>query len=143
MRPTLKVSGCLVTVCAGLLVACSSSVWPEEAGDRRGVRELQQKRLAVLESIRESAQALFSRGQAPYDDVHTASVDLFEARLAYAETRNERIQACDEALKEARTWREIAQGMFEKALSSRIPVLKAEAYVLKVQIDRQNAEAGK
>lgn len=145
MRKTLKVFSCVVAICAGLFIASGNSVWPEEAaqGGNPRIKELQQKRLAVLEAIRDSAQTLFSHGKLPYDDIHAASVDLLGARLAYARTRDERIQICDEAVKEAVAAQEIAQGMFERALTTRIPVLKAEAYVLKTQIDRQNAETDK
>ncbi len=144
MRPTLKAFGCLLAIGAGLFVASVRPVWPEEAAKAApGLKELQQKRLAVLESVRDSAQVMFSHGRAGYDDVHTASIELFEARLAYSETREERTRACDEALKEAVAWQEIAQTNLERALSTRIPVLRAEAYVLRIQIERKNVEAEK
>ena len=144
MQPALKAFGCLVAMGVGLFVVTGSPVWPEEGAKAAStLKELQQKRLTVLESVRESAQVMFSHGRAPYDDVHTASIELFEARLAYAGTKEERTRACDEALKEAVAWQEIAQTNLERALSTRIPVLRAEAYVLRIQIERTSVEAEK
>lgn len=144
MHARLRSAFCLLTVCAGLYVAGGAPVWPEEAeGVHPRVKELRQKRLVVLESIRESCQVLFQHGKLSFDEVHNASVDLFSARLEYAESRGERIRICDEAIKEAITAQEIAQARFERAETSRVSVLKAEAYVLKTQIDRQNAEVSR
>jgi len=146
MRTTRKFSVCLLAVSVsglGLLFIFCNSVWPKEqekASPR--IKELQAKRLAVLEEIRDSAQQLFAASRVSYEDVHAAQLELLAARIAYADTQKERIKACDEAVQEAIGWQKFTQSKVESSQATRIDVLKADAFVLETQIAREKAEAG-
>lgn len=145
MRLTSKafVSVVTLTVCSsGLLVAFSNPVSSQEVkkGNPR-IKELQQKRLTVLEQRLEIASRLYSSARLSYEEVHTASTELLTARLDYAEKRAERIRFCDEAIKNALEWKEIAQQRKESAQGTMVIVLKAEADILELQITREKLEA--
>lgn len=144
MSPTRKFSACLVAIsmsCVCLLFVFSSSVWPQEAKKANPrIKELQQKRLAVLEEIRDSAKKLFTQGVLSFEDVFETQREVLAARLEYADTRKERIKVCDEAIQEAAKWQELVKAQREAAQVTIVPVLKADAYLLEVQIAREKAE---
>src|ERR1700677_3931433 len=102
MRATPKISVSFVAIsvsCASLLFGLCNSVWPQEtkkAATR--IRELQQKRLAVLEQAHEAAKDSFSNARVSYDEVHATKFALLAARRDYAETQRDRLKACDEAV---------------------------------------------
>lgn len=137
MRPNNKLSVWLAAMsvsCAGLLLMFGNSAWSEQTKETSPrIRELQQKRLAVLEQISEVAKASFQTTRGSYEDVHSASVELFAARRDYAQTREERIKVCDEAVQEAETWLKVVVAMVEKARISPIARLQAEAFVLEAR----------
>ncbi len=102
MRPSPKMSVCLAATSVVLLLAFCNSVRtaePEQANP--GVKELQQKRLAVLEQMADTGEKLFQSARISYEEVSAAQRELLAAHLELAQTRDERIKACDEALKEA------------------------------------------
>lgn len=144
MRST-RTSVCLVAIgatCAALLFGTSSSVWSLEtkkASPR--IKELQMKRLAALEQVYEIASQIYKNGRASYEDVHSAEVALLAARLEAAETQEERVKVCDEAVAGAVKWHAFAQELVKSAQASRITELKAEAYVLETQIMREKITA--
>jgi len=144
MCSTPKFSVCLVAIsvgCMGLLSVFSNSVWPKETEKANSrVKELQQKRLAVLEKIHDVAKQGFANARTSQEEVHAAKLDLLAARLEYADTRKERIQVCDEALQEALEWQQIVQAMVEANRASGLAELKAQAYLLDTQITRENEE---
>ena len=145
MRLTSKtcVSVVALTVwCAGLLAAFSNPVSSQEAkkGNPR-IKELQQKRLTVLEQRLEIASRLYSSARLSYEEVHTASAELLTAQLDYAAKREDRIKFCDEAIKKAVEWKEIAQQRKESAQGTMVSVLKAEADILELQITREKLES--
>ncbi len=138
---------CTVTIsttCLGLLFVFCNSVWSndEEKATPR-LKELQQRRLEVLEAAHDSAKQLYANARASYEEVHTASADLMAARLAYAETQKERIDACDEAVQEATQWVDRAAAMVASNRASRLTVLKAQAFLLETKIMRETLGAGK
>jgi len=146
MRTTRKFSVCLLAVsasCAGLLFLFGNSVWSKEPGKANArVKELQGKRLAILEEIRDSTKQLYTNARLSYEEVYAAQVELLTARIAYADTQKERIQACDEAFKEATAWQELVRARVEASQASRVEELKAKAFLLETQIAREKAAAG-
>jgi hypothetical protein len=141
MRPTRKISVCVVAISLGLLFACGKSVWPQgpkKANPR--IKELQQKRLVVLELIHEAAKKSYESARTSFKEVHAAKVELLAARRDYADTRKDRIKACDEAVQEAIAWHTSVQGSVESGRAPRYDELKAQAFVLETQISRQIAE---
>jgi hypothetical protein len=103
-------------------------------------KELQQKRLAVLEEIHDSAKRLFASARTSFDEVHAAAAVLLAARIEYAETQQDRIKACDEAIQEALGWQKVAQQMVQTGHATGVVELKAQAYLLEAQIAREKAE---
>jgi hypothetical protein len=128
--------------CLGLLFVFCNSVWSEdEEKATPRVKELQQRRLEVLEAAHDSAKQLYANARVSYEEVHTVSAELLAARLAYAETQKERIDACDQAVQEATQWVDRAAAMVQSNRTSRLTVLKAQAYLLETQIMRENLGA--
>jgi hypothetical protein len=103
-------------------------------------KELQQKRLAVLEEIHDSAKQLFASARTSFDEVHAAAAALLAARIEYAESQKDRIKVCDEAVQEAVEWQKFAQQMAQAGQATGIVELKAQAYLLEAQIAREKAE---
>jgi hypothetical protein len=114
---------------------------PQEKGSAR-LKELQQKRLAVLEAVHDAAKQLFSTARTSFEDVHAASIPLLAARIEYADTQEDRIKACDEAVQEALEWQKVVQQMVQAGRVSGLTELKAQAYLLETQIEREKAETG-
>ncbi len=146
MRTTRKFSVFLLPVtasCVALLFVFCNSVWPEEAKKASPrVKELQQKRLAVLEEIRGAAKQLYANSRVSYEEFHAAQRELLAARIAYADTQKERIKACDDAIQEASAWQQLARAKVEASQATRVEELKANAFLLETQIAREKAEAG-
>jgi hypothetical protein len=147
MRPTPKFSICLVAIsvsCFGLLFVFCNSVWPQEAKKANPrTKELQQQRLAVLEQIRDTSKKLFESARVGFEEVHDAERELLAARLTYADTQDDRIKVCDEAVKEALQYLSLVKGKAASAQVSHVVELKAQAFLLETQITRANAETDK
>lgn len=143
MRQTNKISLRLLTIiamCAGLIFVICNPVWTQETKKATArINELQQQRLAILEEICDVANKLYRNARIEFEGVYAAERELFIARTTYAETQKERIDACDEALKHAAEWRQIAQTRKEFARDTEIPVSKSKAFTLEVQIAREKA----
>ena len=143
MRPTPKISVCLVVSCVGLLFVFCNSVWPQQTKKANPrIKELQQKRLAVLEEAQKVAANLYANARIGFEQLRAVNVELFAARRDYAETRKDRIKACDDSVQEALTWIQIAQAKKEFARESGLSELSAQAFLLEAQIARENAEIG-
>ncbi len=143
MRPTRKYSVCLVTIsvsCVALLVFCNS-VWSKETETANPrIKELRQNRLAVLEKIHDVAKQSFANARISYEEVLAAKRELITARLEYADTQQDRIKTCDEAVQEALELQQVVQAMVEASRASGLAKLKAQAYLLETQIMREKAE---
>lgn len=125
----------------GLVFAFDSSVMPDEtAKTNPRLKELQQKRLAVLEKIHGLAKKGFADGFSSAEDVHTTKVELLTARFEYADTRPDRIKACDDAVQEAVDWHNVVQQAVKAKTLSQFDELKAQSYLLEAQIARAKAE---
>jgi len=146
MRLPRQFSVCQLAIsvsCVALLFVFGNSVRSQEdKKDNPHVRELKQQRLAVLEEIRDTAKRLFANAMTSFHDVCSAERDLLAARIAYTETREDRIKACDEAIEGARQWLEIIKARKAAARDTSLSTLKAQAFLLETQIARENAAAG-
>ncbi len=146
MRPTCRTSVRLLTIIAigaVLMFMICKPVWTQEAkSSTRRVKVLQQQRLAILAEICDVATKLYRNARIEFDSVYAAEHELFIARMTSAETQKERIDACDEAIKHAAEWRQIAQTRKEFARGTDIAVLKSEAFSLEVQIAREKTMPG-
>lgn len=124
----------------GLLFVFCNSVWPEDSQKAiPRVKELQQKRLEVLEEIHGAAKQLFLSARTSFDEVHAAAAALLAARIEYADTQKDRIKACDDAIQEALEWQKAVQQMVQAGRATELVRLKAQAYVLEIQIAREKA----
>jgi outer membrane protein TolC len=142
MRPTPSI--CLVTISMGLLfVICNSGKPEEPQNSPASIKELQQKRLATLEKLCDAAEKLYQNARVEYSDVHAAQRELFAARLAYTDTRQDRIRACDEAIKQARQAQSLNQARKDGARGTDLSVLQAQAFEQEAQIARARVEVDK
>jgi hypothetical protein len=133
----------VVLSCLGLVFVLCNSVWPQEKKAIPRIKELQKKRLAVLGEAHDAAKKGYSIARASYEDVHATRVALLDARRDYADTKKERIKACDEAVQEAVNWHEFTKADMAAGHGSRVTELQAQAYVLESQIALEKAEADK
>jgi outer membrane protein TolC len=141
MRPTPKISVCLVAISVGLLLAFCNSARPESTDKAKAdIKELQQKRLAVLQQASDGAKLLFKNARVEFAEVLPARRELFAARIEYADTREDRLKACDEAIEDARQMLEIVQARKAAARASAVSVWQAQAFELEAQIARAKAE---
>src|SRR5882672_7762656 len=102
MRRTPKSLACLVGV-TGCLVSlflafCNPVVSNETEEKSTKIKELEQKRLAVLEKIYDLAKQGVMNGLISHDQLRAAKSELLSARLDYADTKQERIKICDEGV---------------------------------------------
>ena len=128
--------------CVGLLFVWSSSGWPQEAKKVGRVKELQLQRVIVLEELRDGATSLFKHARISYDSVLLAERELLMARLAVAENQQNRIKACDQTIKDAETFIQLANTIRDAARGTTIPVLAAKGFLLEAQIEREKAATG-
>lgn len=144
MRQTQKSLACLagLTACSlWLLFLFSNQVLPEETAQKGPrIKELEQKRLEILEKIHELARKAFKDGVITHEQLRVAKNDLLSAKHDYAETREERIKICDEAVQEAKDWQKIVQEGVKAAVFSRLDELKAQSDLLEAQISRVRAD---
>src|SRR4029077_8761722 len=110
----------------------------KESATSTKVKELQKKRLAVLQAIYDLAKTGYDSGVMPYERFRAAKSDLLSARLDYADTKKERLQICDEAVADAKAWQKIVQEAVKALAFDRIEELKGESDLLEAQITREN-----
>lgn len=143
MRASATLSVCLAAIsasCVGLLFLFGNSVRSEETKKANPrIKELQKQRIAVLEDVQDATTRLYQNARTSFEDVHAASMALMAARLDYADTREERIKACDEAIEQAQRWQELVKARVEAARDTQITVMKTQAYLLEAQIAREKA----
>lgn len=143
MRRTPKSLACLVGVTGclmSLFLVFGRPVVSKETETSSKVKESHKKRLAVLQTIHDLTKKGFTDGVIAYEQLRTAKADLLSARLDYAESKKDRITACDEAIADAKEWQKIVQQGAKGNAFSRFDELKAEADLLEAQITRENAE---
>lgn len=129
--------------CAGLLLALSDSAWTQEAKKANAqVKELQKQRLALLEHARDIATALFRNARLSHEEFLTAEREFLAAQIEYAETRDDRIKACDAAIEAATKCVTILESRKENVQTTELAVIKAKAYLLETKILRQKLESG-
>ncbi|HEY4312788.1 MAG TPA: TolC family protein [Pirellulales bacterium] len=143
MHSTSKASICLAAISLGLLLVICNSGKPEEPGQAQpDIKKLEQQRLAILEEVCDVASKLYQNGRIEYTDVLSARRELLATRLEYAETKQDRIKACDEAIKYAGQIRDLAKARREGARGTQVEVLRVQDFELQAQIARAKAEAG-
>jgi hypothetical protein len=128
-----------------LLSGCSARILQPVVSDEKDARnskiqELGLKRVAVLGQIHELAKKGYLDGLISHEQLRAAKANLLSAKLDYAETRQERIKICDEAVKDARDWQKMVQDGAAARVFSRLDVLKAESDLLQSQITREQTD---
>jgi hypothetical protein len=124
------------------MLMCCNAVWPQDGAKANRIKELQQRRLAVLEEMHRTATALFKNARMPYEELRGISEELLTARYEYAATKEDRLKACEDAIKEAQESIEFLRARQAAARGTVVEVLKAQDYLLEAQIAREKAEAG-
>jgi hypothetical protein len=149
MRPTpnlskSKLSVSLVAIGIGLVLVFCNSGRPEDAAKAKpSIKELEQKRLEVLDQVHQNTQTLFQNARIEYGEVLDSGRDLLAARLEYAQTREDRVRACDAAIEDAEKSVELIKARVAFARANAITTLKAQAYLLEAQIARAKLDADK
>lgn len=144
MRSSPKISVCLAAIGVGLLLVLGNSGLSEEPEKVQfKLKQLQQQRLAILEQTRDVAKKLFETARVEFATVHKAERELLAARLEYAETKQDRIKACDQAIADAQFFQALNKARKEGARGTDIEVLSAKEFELQAHIERLKAEAGK
>lgn len=149
MRPIAKPSVrrftiCLVAVGLGLALGVGKLASSEEAASAKpDVKQLEQKRLEILQRLSDMAQKHWEHARLEFADVLVAKRELLAARLEYAETNQQRVEICDQAIENARQLEQIAKAQMESARGTDVGILRAQAYLLESQIARAKAETGK
>jgi len=133
----LGFSGCLVSL---FLIFCKPVASDDTEAKRPRIKELEQKRLAVLEKIHDLTKKGFLDGLVSHEQVHTAKADLLSARLDYAETKKDRIKICDEAVNDALEWQKLVQQGAVARVASRIDELRADSDLLSAQLTREHED---
>jgi len=142
MRPASRLSVCLAAIgVAFTLVFCNYGRTEETAKAKPGIKELRQKRLAVLQQLCEIAHKQFQGGRLELPEVLAAYRQRFAIRLESAETKADRINVCLDAISHAAQLRDIAKSRQESARGTYIAVLQAQDYELEIQIAHAKAEA--
>ncbi|HTU26563.1 MAG TPA: M56 family metallopeptidase, partial [Pirellulales bacterium] len=93
-----------------------------------------QQRLAVLEQIYKVEKQLYSSARVSYAAFHAAQLELFTARREYAQTPQDRVKACEEALEDARESLAIAEQHRKAGHGTALAEMGAEAYLLETQL---------
>jgi hypothetical protein len=138
IRPMLRVV-CWLSL---LLTVASSVTADDKAEPSDKIKELKEKRLAVLVKIVDSLEQKQRGGMLlPFDAVHKAKVDVLAARFDLAETKEDRIKVCEEAVKEAADWEASLKNLVEGGFASPVDLLKAQAGGLECRIALEKAKA--
>lgn len=116
---------------------------PAHARQPDTVKNLQDKRLAVLKEIVEVTEKTYKGGQASFDQVGKARLDLLQAQLDMSRTKEERVRVLEEMVKQTEALEEVVKKLVEAKQAGRIDALKAEALVLQIKIALEQAKAAK
>lgn len=113
----------LSILCACVLAACGAALFvgappaaprPAAAGQPdKAIKELQDKRLAVLKEIVEITEKTYKGGQAGFDQVVRARLDLLQAQLDASRTKEERVRVLEETVKQAEALEDVVKRLVE------------------------------
>jgi len=124
---------------------CNSAFADEKGGAGNTLKELKEKRLVLLEKAREFALKGYQENATKFtpNQVHLALQALLAARLDLAQTREDRIKICEEAIKDAEAWEKIVIGRVKAGDESAIWNFKAQALVLETRITLEQIKAAR
>ena len=137
----------------GLVVGTSPAVPGPAAGNPSApagqpakpdtIKELQEKRIAVLKEIVQLAEQAYKGSQFGLDQVIKARLDLLQAQLDTSQTREDRVRLLEEMVKQAEALEEAVKKLVEAKRATGIEGLKAKAFVLETKITLERARAAK
>lgn len=107
------------------------------------IKELQEKRIALLKEIVEVTEKAFKGAQSSYDQVIKARLDLLQAQLDATQKKEDRIRLLEEMVKHAEDLEKAVQKLFEAKQVGQVDALKAQAFVLQTKIALEQAKAAK
>lgn len=107
------------------------------------IKELQERRIAVLKEIVEITDKAFGGGQVSFEQAVKARLDLLRAQLDAAQTREARVRLLEDMVKQAEALEEAVKRLAEAKTVGRVDALKARAFVLEVRIMLEQAKAAK
>lgn len=141
----------LSVLCACVLAACGAALFvgapptaprPAAAGQPdKVIKELQDKRIAVLKEIVEITEKTYKGGQGGFDQVAKARLDLLQAQLDASRTKEERVRVLEETVKQAESLEDVVKRLVEAKQAGRVEALKAQALVLQTRIALEQARA--
>jgi hypothetical protein len=106
------------------------------------IKELKEKRLALLVRIYKATEER-SRIDVnlPSDEVHKTKIAVDAARLDLAETKEDRVKACEDIVRSAEGWEKHVTDLVKNGHVSPTELLKAQANVLETRIALEKAHA--
>lgn len=133
-----------LVICVCVFLAGAAVGAPAANAEQPGkIKELREKRIAVLKEIVEVTEKTYKGGQVAFDQVVKARLDLLQAQLDASETKEDRIRLLGEMVKQAEALEKAVAKRFEAKEVGRVDVLKAAAFVLETKIALEQAKAAK
>lgn len=123
----------VICVCA-FLAGFTDGVPTATAEEPGKVKELREKRIAVLKEVRDVTQKAFTSGQLSSDQVAKARLDLLQAQRDASETKEGRIRLLGEMGDQAEVLEKAVAKRFEAKEVGRFDAPRAQAFVLETKI---------
>jgi hypothetical protein len=145
----MKMSALVLTVIAATLQLVPASAQDAANPSRqqqiedsvKKCKELQQQRIAVLETLVETNMAMFRSARIEFDEVVEAQSLLIEAQLDAAEKESERIALYKNMVELLKQDEQYAATRVQRGEGTRAPVLKITARRLEAEIRLEQAKA--
>jgi hypothetical protein len=107
------------------------------------IRELRQRRLAILEEIQKVVSMQYGSGNVGYDAVHNASTAVLKAQLELCQTKQERVAVWRKLIDEAKQWNHYVEQGSEAGKRSEVDRLDSAIYLLDCEIGLERTLAEK
>lgn len=124
MSPLKNLGAWIIAACISYLLLAAAPVVrsQDKANPKDKLKELLKERLVTAQKIHDMAIKAYTHGDAKFtiDQVHAAKAKLLDARLELAETRGQRMQALQEAVKDASAWEQVGPASQADQLKARL-----------------------
>lgn len=132
-----------LVICVCVFLAGAAGAPTATAEEPGKIKELREKRIAVLKEIVEITEKTYKGGQVGFDQVVKARLDLLQAQLDASATKEDRIRLLGEVVEHAESLEKAVAKLFEAKQVGRVDALKAQAFVLETKITLEQAKTAK